>query len=97
MRACARVCVCVCVPVCVCMNVCVCVCVCVSVCFEFELTPLGEAMLMRSLPMKSRKRLAPEVCDTLISTHAGLAYSSNVTDTDCWAQNGSTGSSVFGQ
>ena len=52
----------------VCLRACVRVCVCV--CFEFELT-LGAASLMRSLPMKSRKRLAPDVCDTLIFTHAG--------------------------
>ena len=76
---------CVCLRACVRVHECVSVRVrvCVCVCFEFELTRLGAAMLLRSLPMKSRKRLAPDVCDTLISTHAGLAYSSNVTDTDC--------------
>ena len=52
----------------------------------------GAAMLARSLPMKSRKRLACDVFDTL-ATHAGFAH--GVTDTDCLAQNVSTHGRVF--
>ena len=44
-------------------------------------------MLVRSLPTKSRKRLVRDVFDTF-ATHARLVY--DVTDTDYWAQNGST-------
>lgn len=47
-------------------------------------------MLVRSLVtllMKSRKRLACEVFDTL-AARTGLVY--GISDADCWAQNGST-------
>ena len=49
--------------------------------------PQGTALLVRSLPMKSRKGLAPVMADTF-ATHAGFAY--DVTGTGRWAQNGST-------
>ena len=40
-------------------------------------------MLVRSLVVKSRKRLTSGVFDSL-ATHHCLVY--NITDTDCWAQ-----------
>ena len=43
-------------------------------------------MLTGSLPKKNRNRLARDALDTF-ATHAGCVY--DVTDTDCWAQNGS--------
>ena len=49
-------------------------------------------MLVRSLTMKNRKRLAHNVPDTF-GTHTGFVY--DVTVTDCWAQNGSTHGRVF--
>ena len=48
-------------------------------------------MLVCSLQMKGRKRLACDVLDTF-ATHAGLVY--DITDID-WAQNGNTHSCVF--
>ena len=44
------------------------------------------------LSLKGRKRLAHGVSDTS-ATHAGLVH--EVTDTHCWAQNGSTHGHVF--
>ena len=44
-------------------------------------------MLVRSFQMKSRKGLVRDVFDTF-ATRSGLVY--DVTDTDCWTQNGST-------
>ena len=52
----------------------------------------GTAIFVRSLPTKSRKRLARDVFDTF-TTHAGLVH--DVTNTDCRAQNGSTHGRVF--
>ena len=49
--------------------------------------PWGAAMLVCSLPMKSRKGLAPVMAD-IFATQASFAY--DVTGTRCWAQNGST-------
>ena len=49
-------------------------------------------MLAQSLPTKSRKRLAHDLFATF-ATHAGLVH--DITDTDCWAQNGSTHGHVF--
>ena len=50
--------------------------------------PLGEAMLVRSLPIKSRKRLAySNACHTF-TTHSCRVY--GITYTGCWAQNGNT-------
>ena len=51
--------------------------------FEFELPSRGATMLVRSFPMKSTKRLAPDVFDAF-ATHSGLVYDV------CWAQNDST-------
>ena len=50
------------------------------------------AMLIRSTPKKSRKMLLSDACDTF-ATHASMVH--NVTDIDCWAQNGSTHGHVF--
>ena len=44
-------------------------------------------MLVRFLQMKSRKRMSHDVFDTF-TPHSGLVH--DVTNTDCWAQNGST-------
>ena len=54
--------------------------------------PQGPARLVHSLPMKSRKRVT---CDLfhMTATHASLVY--DITDTDCWAQKGSTHGHVF--
>ena len=49
-------------------------------------------MLLRSLPKESRNRLARDVFDTF-TTHAGHVY--DVTDTDCWGQNGLTQCRAF--
>ena len=50
-------------------------------CFQFR-----AAMLVRSLPVKSRKSLAHAVglFYTFAATPAGLVH--DVTDTECWAQ-----------
>ena len=57
-------------------------------CLESE----GAAMLVHSLPTKSRKQLARDVFKSF-ATHSGLVY--DVTDTDCCVQNGSTHDRVF--
>ena len=44
-------------------------------------------MLVHSLPVKKRKRLAYDAFYTLV-THSGLVY--DISDTDFLAQNGST-------
>ena len=49
-------------------------------------------MLVRSFPMRSRKRLARDAFDTF-AAHSSLAR--DVTDTECRAQTGSTHSRVF--
>ena len=49
-------------------------------------------MSVRSLQMKSRKRLARDVLHSFAS-HSGLVH--DVTNTYCWAQNGSTHGRVF--
>ena len=75
-----------------CVRVCVCVCF-LSFFLSFFLflflfyflriwAPLGAAMLVRSLPMKSKKLLACDVFDAFATQIAGLVY--NVADTDCY-------------
>ena len=49
-------------------------------------------MLVRSLPMKSRKRLARDAFNTF-TAHSSLAH--DVTDTECRAQTGGTHNRVF--
>ena len=49
-------------------------------------------MLIRSLHMRSRKKLTCDVIDT-IATYVDPVH--DVTGTDCWAQNGSTHGHVF--
>ena len=61
--------------------------------FSFFFTSdLSSSCWFFSFLMKTRKRLA---CDmyTTFATHAGCVY--DVTDIECWAQNGSTRSHVF--
>ena len=55
-------------------------------------TTLSAAILVRSLLMKSRKRLAHDVINISV-TRAGLFHV--VTDTDCRTQNDSAYGSVF--
>ena len=52
---------------------------------------MGTAILLHSLPMKSRKRLAHNVIDTCV-IHADLVH---VRDTDYQTKNGSTHSHIF--
>ena len=54
--------------------------------------PRGAAILVRSLTMEYRTKLARDVFDALAS-HSALVY--DVTDTYCWAQHGSTHGCVF--
>ena len=63
-------------------------CVC---CFEIELLRLQPYRFDLYL-CKEQKRLARDVFDTF-ATHFGLVY--DVTDTHCWAQNGSSHGQVF--
>ena len=49
-------------------------------------------MLACCLPMKSRKRLAPGASD-VFTTHSGIVH--DVTDADCWAENGGTHDPAF--
>ena len=53
--------------------------------------PHGAAMMVFSLPTKSRKRLVHDVFDHF-ATHFRLVH---ITDTDCWTQNGSTCDHIF--
>ena len=53
---------------------------------------MGAAVLTCSLAMKKRKRLSCDVFDTF-ATWSGIAY--DVTDTGCWAQNGSLHGCAF--
>ena len=49
-------------------------------------------MMVCSLPMKNIKRLTSDVLDTFAKYSCRVH---DLTDADCWAQNGSTRSSVF--
>ena len=55
--------------------------------------PQRAAILVHSspIPVRSKKRLAYDAADTF-APHAGPAY--DVTDTDCWTQNGNSLSCV---
>ena len=53
---------------------------------------MGAAVLTCSLAMKKRKRLACDVFATF-ATWTGIAY--DVTDTGCWARNGSSHGCAF--
>ena len=53
---------------------------------------MGAAVLTCSLATKKRKRLSCDVFDTF-ATWSGIAY--DVTDTGCWAQNGSLHGRAF--
>ena len=54
--------------------------------------PEGEAISVHVLPMKRTKRLAREAANTF-AIHSGRFH--DVTDTNCWAQNGSDYGCVF--
>lgn len=54
--------------------------------------PQGKATLVNVLPMKRTKRLACEAANT-IPIHSDRFH--DVTDTNCWAQNGSAHGCVF--
>ena len=60
--------------------------------FLWNWAPQGTIMMACSLPMKSRERLTCDVLDTF-AKHSCRVHDLN--DADCWAQNGSTHSSVF--
>ena len=65
-----------------------------EVLFSFEFDVLrAQAMLVHSLPMKSRERLVHDVMPYNSAIHAGLVH--DVTDTDCMTQNGSAHGPVF--
>ena len=54
-------------------------------CFASKFGSSGHSLLICSLPMKSRKSLACDATDSSAS-HANLVH--DVTDTDCFTQNG---------
>ena len=54
--------------------------------------PRGTIMMACSLPMKSGERLTCDVLDTFAKRSCHVH---DLSDADCWAQNGSTHSSVF--
>ena len=57
--------------------------------FGDQIRTWGTAMLVCSLPMKSRKRQARDVFDIFSHTwYTSLVQ--DITDSDCWPQNGST-------
>ena len=70
-------------------------CCCCCCCFLPQIrTPLGADMLVCSLQMESRNRFTQDIFNTLPDMLALCMY--DVTNTDSWAQNGSTHSPVFG-